>query len=271
MMLSGSSLSRSLSTCFAGLGEVHRRSCELNDAQAEADMREMGAVLYEYERIVGSIRVSALTSSTRSRLGARAKVQLPREGMLTRHTLRTQKAFATRIDVWQAWQKAEDEYRKTRSKHEKLVREGRSGGERMHMSLQDVADAESKSLALKRDFDLVGLRCKDEMDRFDSEKVQEVRSAVESWIQGQVERQIEVSMPLKFVFLRIVIEPGASLHIMASTAHRRVGTVLRVARSTIWHASTEHGNCSAAGRNWTARPGRSACTRRLSAAIIDKG
>ncbi|PWN42724.1 Vps5-domain-containing protein [Ceraceosorus guamensis] len=162
MMLSGSSLSRSLSTCFAGLGEVQRRSCELNDAQAEADMREMGAVLYEYERIVGSVR----------------------------------KAFATRIDVWQAWQKSEEEYRKVRSKHEKLTREGRSGGERMHMSLQDVADAESRSLGLKRDFDLVGLRCKDEMDRFDSEKVQEVRAAVESWIQGQIERQIEVSTSL---------------------------------------------------------------------------
>lgn len=62
LILSGSSLSRSLSTCFAGLGEVERRTCELTDQQAEADVRELGSVLYEYERIVGSIRVSRVSS-----------------------------------------------------------------------------------------------------------------------------------------------------------------------------------------------------------------
>jgi sorting nexin-1/2 len=68
MMLSGS-----LSTCFAGLGEVERRTCELADLQAEADARELGSVLYEYERIVGSIRVSLLA----------VRLDLPGSMMLT--------------------------------------------------------------------------------------------------------------------------------------------------------------------------------------------
>ena len=58
MTLSGSSLSRSLSTCFAGLAELQRRVHELEDKQAEADVRQVGTVMYEYERVVGSVRVS---------------------------------------------------------------------------------------------------------------------------------------------------------------------------------------------------------------------
>lgn len=57
-MLSASSLSRSLSACFAGLGDLHRRAQELEDIQSDSDTRHFGSVLYEYERIVGSVRVS---------------------------------------------------------------------------------------------------------------------------------------------------------------------------------------------------------------------
>lgn len=59
-VLSGSSLSRSLSTCFAGLGELEVRAKELTDAQAEADVRQIGNIMYEYERVVGSVRVSGI-------------------------------------------------------------------------------------------------------------------------------------------------------------------------------------------------------------------
>lgn len=62
------------------------------------------------------------------------------------------------------------------------------------MSLQDVAEAEGKALSLKRDFDLVGLKCKDEMNRFDQEKVDDITKAVDAWLQGMIERQQEVSL-----------------------------------------------------------------------------
>lgn len=60
MALSFSSLSRSLSTCFAGLGELEKRNAELTDDQSDADVRQIGTVIYEYERMVGSVRVSTL-------------------------------------------------------------------------------------------------------------------------------------------------------------------------------------------------------------------
>ena len=63
MVLSTSSLSRAMSTCFAGLGEVQRRAHEIADVQSDADVREIGTVIYEYERIVGSVRVSGEAAS----------------------------------------------------------------------------------------------------------------------------------------------------------------------------------------------------------------
>ena len=58
MVLSTSSLSRAISTCFAGLGEVQRRANEIAEVQSDADVREIGTVIYEHERVVGSVRVS---------------------------------------------------------------------------------------------------------------------------------------------------------------------------------------------------------------------
>ncbi|KDN40095.1 Vps5-domain-containing protein [Tilletiaria anomala UBC 951] len=160
MVLSTSSLSRAMCTCFAGLGEVQRRAQELAELQSDADMREIGTVIYEYERIVGSVR----------------------------------KAFATRVDAWLAWQLAEEDLHKLRRKYEKLKSEGgRVHPERLHSMLQDIADKESQSLHLKKMFDDISRRCKTEMAAFDIERVEEFRNALETWIDGMVERQEEMA------------------------------------------------------------------------------
>lgn len=164
MMLSGSSLSRSLSTCFAGLGEVQRRTFELADVQADADVRDFGSVIYEFERMVGSAR----------------------------------KAFSTRIDAWQSWQKYEEESRKIRSKHEKLKKESQ-GNHRVHDGrmtsiLDEIASIETKCLNQKREFDIIGRRCKEEMDRFEWDRIKSLEQACEVWLQGMIERNQEVSI-----------------------------------------------------------------------------
>lgn len=163
MMLSGSSLSRSLSTCFAGLGEVERRTFELADIQADADVRDYGSVIYEFERMVGSAR----------------------------------KAFSTRIDAWQLWQRLEDEARKVRSKRDKLKRETQQGNSRasdgrLRLALDEMADIESRCLQAKTEFDLIGRRCKEEMDRFEWDHIQTLQEACEIWLQGMIERSHEV-------------------------------------------------------------------------------
>lgn len=164
MMLSGSSLSRSLSTCFAGLGEVERRSFELTDVQADADVREFGSVLYEFERMVGSAR----------------------------------KAFATRIDAWQTWQRLEDEAKKVRIKHEKVKKDVQPGSYKMHDGgrlqavLDELANVETRCLNAKREFDVIGRRCKEEMDRFEWDRIRTFHDAAEVWLQGMIERSTEI-------------------------------------------------------------------------------
>ncbi|KAL9933118.1 hypothetical protein V8E36_007836 [Tilletia maclaganii] len=161
--LSGSSLSRSMSTCFAGLGELKKRVQELNESQSDADVRIIGSVMYEYERLVGSIR----------------------------------KAFATRVDAWIAFFKADEDARKAQTKHEKFKKDNRGTGgshmeHRLQLSHQDVIEADAKALTLKRDFDAITARCKEEMSRFDREKVEDLRRALVRWLDGLIERQEEV-------------------------------------------------------------------------------
>jgi sorting nexin-1/2 len=164
MMLSGSSLSRSLSTCFAGLGEVQRRTFELADTQADADIREFGSVLYEFERMVGSAR----------------------------------KAFATRLDAWQTWQRLEDETKKVRVKHEKVKKDMQPGshkahdGGRLQAVLDELATAETRCLNAKREFDIIGRRCKEQMDLFEGDRIDTFHEACEVWLQGMLERNQEI-------------------------------------------------------------------------------
>lgn len=157
LMLSGSSLSRSLSACFAGLGDLQRRAQELEDVQSDSDIRHFGSVLYEYERVVGSVR----------------------------------KAFSTRIDCWHLMQKADDDLRRTRTKHEKLKREP-AANHYHEESLKDLAEAEDRALERKAECDKVSRRCKEEMKRFDKEKVEDLRAAVDKWLIGQIERREEL-------------------------------------------------------------------------------
>lgn len=157
MMLSGSSLSRSLSASFAGLGDLQRRAQELEDVQSDSDIRHLGSVLYEYERVVGSVR----------------------------------KAFSTRVDTWHSMQKGDDELRKARIKHDKLKRE--SAASHYHEeSLRDLAEIESRALERRSNFDLVSKRCKEEMTRFDKERVEDVRKSIDVWLTGQLERREEL-------------------------------------------------------------------------------
>ncbi|CDS01882.1 hypothetical protein, partial [Sporisorium scitamineum] len=123
--LSGSSLSRSLSTCFAGLAEVKRRAMELEDLQAEADVRQLGTTMYEYERVVGSVR----------------------------------KAFKVRTEVWAKSARQADELRKTRARFDKYkAANPSSAGPQFQSLLAEVTEAETKSLDAQRLFDTVSHR-----------------------------------------------------------------------------------------------------------------
>lgn len=140
--LSGSSLSRSVSTCFAALSEMKKRAAEASMALADHEANVLGLVVYEYERLVGSVR----------------------------------KAFGARQDVWQAWQRADDELARTRAKHAKHL----DGHADVHM--QTLSEAEMASAALWTRFDEVSRLCKSEFDRFERETVVDLREAFVAYV-----------------------------------------------------------------------------------------
>ena len=157
--LSGSSLSRSLSTCFAGLAEVQKRAMELEDLQAEADVRQLGTTMYEYERVVGSVR----------------------------------KAFKVRTEVWAKSARQADELRKARARFDKYkAANPSSAGPQFQSLLAEVTEAETKALDAQRLFDTVSSRCKEEMERLDLERVLDFKRVVGEWLGDMIRRQEEV-------------------------------------------------------------------------------
>jgi len=140
--VSGSGLSRSVSTCFAALAETKKHSSEASARLAHHEANVLGLVLYEHERLVGSVR----------------------------------KSFAAREDAWQAWQKAEEELNKLRVRHAKRP------AQHADTQMQSLTQAELASVALRTRFEEVSRLCKSEMQRFDHHKVVEIRAAFEAYV-----------------------------------------------------------------------------------------
>ena len=140
--LSSSGMSRSVSTCFAILGDMKKRSAQACTQLADHEANVFGLALYEYERLVGSIR----------------------------------KAFQSREEVWQAWQCAEDELSRVRSKYAK--------SNETHIDTQNHALTHTQLAyaALSTRFEEVTRLCKLEVERFECGKAQEIRKAFEEYV-----------------------------------------------------------------------------------------
>lgn len=138
-VLSDSTLSRGVSTCFAALAEAQKRQAEAQTILAEHEANILRVAFYEYERLTGSVR----------------------------------KAFATRVDTWNAWQHAESELNRSR---------GVSDGH-MDVHLQQRYNVSLRAVALRTRFDEVTRTCKQEMERFESEKVADLRRALAAYIE----------------------------------------------------------------------------------------
>lgn len=137
-VLSGSTLSRAVSTCFAALSEAEQHQSEAQAALAGHEANMLGIAFYEYERLTGSVR----------------------------------KAFATRVDTWRAWQRAEDELRRHK---------GNDG--HLDAELQQRYGISLRAAALHTRFDEVTRMCKAEMERFEKEKVSDLRRSLAEYIE----------------------------------------------------------------------------------------
>ncbi|KAG9231081.1 Vps5 C terminal like-domain-containing protein [Amylocarpus encephaloides] len=156
--LSTVELSPSLSTPLEGLSDLQIRIKELYDRQAQQDVLTLGITIDEYIRLIGSVKM----------------------------------AFASRQKAYHSWHAAESEMQKRKTTQEKLLRQGKTQQDRLTQMHADVADAERKVHQARLLFEDMGRLMRAELERFEREKVEDFKSAVETFLESAVEAQKEL-------------------------------------------------------------------------------
>lgn len=154
-------LSPALSGPLAGLSDLQIRIKELYERQAQQDILTLGITIDEYVRLIGSIKM----------------------------------AFEQRQKAFHAWQSADSEMQKRKANQDKLLRQGKTMQDRLNQLQADVADAERKVHQARLLFEDMGRLLRNELERFEREKVEDFKSGVETFLESAVEAQKEVSLP----------------------------------------------------------------------------
>jgi sorting nexin-1/2 len=151
-------LSPALSGPLEGLSDLQLRIRELYDRQAQQDVLTLGITVDEYIRLIGSIKTS----------------------------------FSQRQKSFHSWHNAEAELQKKRNTQEKMLRQGKSQQDRLNQINADAADAERKVHQARLLFEDMGRLMRNELERFEREKVEDFKSGVETFLESAVEAQKEV-------------------------------------------------------------------------------
>jgi len=156
--LSTVELSKSLSSPLENLSELQIRIKELHERQAAQDVLTIGITVDEYIRIIGSIKL----------------------------------AFQQRQKAYHSCHAAETELVKRRTTFEKLQRQGKTQQDRLTQLSAEVADSERKLHQARVLFEDMGRLMRQELDRFEREKVEDFKSGVETFLESAVEAQKEL-------------------------------------------------------------------------------
>ncbi|CAK7240942.1 MAG: Vacuolar protein sorting-associated protein vps5 [Sporothrix thermara] len=131
---------------------------DVYDRQAQQDVLTFGITIDEYIRLIGSIK----------------------------------QAFSQRQKAFYSWHAADAELQKRKSSQDKLLRQGKSQQDRLNQINAEVADAEKKVNQARLLFEDMGRLMRNELDRFEKEKVEDFKSGVETFLESSVEAQKEV-------------------------------------------------------------------------------
>lgn len=156
--LASAELNRNLSTHLKVLGDIQQQMKELHEKQAQYDIITLENTIDEYIRIIGSIRI----------------------------------AFNARVKAYQTYQQADTEYQKKVSLFEKLKTQQKNKPEKLHSSQQELNEMKEKVEELKQEFDDISKLIKNELDRFDKEKVEDFRDSVEQFLHSMIEHQKQI-------------------------------------------------------------------------------
>lgn len=158
--LSTVELSKSLSSPLEALSDLQIRIKELHERQAQQDVLTLGITVDEYIRLIGSIKL----------------------------------AFQQRQKAYHSWHATEGELGKRKSTFEKLQRQGKTQQDRLNQLSAEVGESERKVHHARLLFEDMGRLMRAELERFEREKVEDFKSAVETFLESAVEAQKEVSL-----------------------------------------------------------------------------
>ncbi|GAA5815864.1 hypothetical protein MFLAVUS_009381 [Mucor flavus] len=156
--LASAELNRTLSTHLMVLGEIQKKMKELHEQQAQYDIITLENTIDEYIRIIGSIRI----------------------------------AFNARVKVYQAYQQADSELQKKNVLFEKFKIQQKNKPEKLVSWQQEINEIKSRVEELQQEFQDISKLIKNELDRFDKEKVEDFRDSVEQFLRSMIEHQKQI-------------------------------------------------------------------------------
>lgn len=175
--LSTVELSPSLSGPLEALSDLQMTIRDVYDRQAQQDVLTFGIVIEEYIRLIGSVK----------------------------------QAFGQRQKAFYAWHAAESEMQKRKANQDKLLRQGKSQQDRLNQVSAEVADAERKVHQAHLLFEDMGRLLRQELDRFEKEKVEDFKSGVETFLESSVEAQKELIEKWETFLLQLDAEDDESV------------------------------------------------------------
>ncbi|KAJ4425276.1 Vacuolar protein sorting-associated protein vps5 [Gnomoniopsis sp. IMI 355080] len=156
--LSTVELSPTLSGPLEALSDLQITIRDVYDRQAQQDVLTFGITLEEYIRLIGSVK----------------------------------QAFGQRQKAFYAWHTAESDLQKRKGNQDKLLRQGKSQQDRLNQVSAEVGDAERKVHQAHLLFEDMGRLLRQELDRFEREKVEDFKAGVETFLESSVEAQKEL-------------------------------------------------------------------------------
>ncbi|KAG1443241.1 hypothetical protein G6F56_010747 [Rhizopus delemar] len=156
--LASAELDPNLSAHLKVLGDIQKKMKQVHEDQAQYDIITLENTIDEYIRIIGSIRIS----------------------------------FNARVKAYQTYQQADSELQRKIAILEKTKAQQKNKPEKIASSQQEVNEMKQKVEELEQEFHDVSKLIRNELDRFDKEKVEDFRDSVQQFLHSMIDHQKQI-------------------------------------------------------------------------------
>ncbi|KAF9240677.1 Vps5 C terminal like-domain-containing protein [Melanogaster broomeanus] len=157
--LSASEVGARLQQTLGAMAELEHVAAEAQSSQSRQDMMTFLSTVDEYSRLINSVRM----------------------------------AFSSRIRTYTSWQNADTEVRRVRQIHERARVQGRLPSDRAGHTVSLVTEASGRrALDAKHEFEQCSKLIKSEMARFEQERIDDFKNALQVFLDGMISQQKEL-------------------------------------------------------------------------------